>query len=303
MAPAQSTGERVEERARAKVNLYLHVVGRRPDGYHLLDSLVAFADLHDHVAAEPAAGITLGLDGPFAAALAGGDAEPDNLVLRAARALAAHPAGGRAAPPGARLTLTKTLPVAAGIGGGSADAAATLRALVRLWRLGIADADLRTIAVRLGADVPVCLMGRSSLMGGIGEHVTPVGALPSVPAVLANPGRPLPTPAVFAGRDGPFSRPADLPNNIATVDALLDFLLTTRNDLAASATALVPEIGPLLAALAGQPGCRLARMTGSGATVFGLFDRMPDAAQAAAMISRAMPRAWVAATRLGGDTV
>ena len=186
-------------RARAKVNLYLQVTGKRPDGYHELDSLMVFPDVGDELSLERATELSLEVDGPFAAAL---EAEgPDNLVLRAARALGALAGGGQ----GARLRLTKNLPVAAGIGGGSADAAAALRGLVRLWGLEVPEARLQALALELGADVPPCLESRPVFARGIGEILTPAPSLPPFWMVLVNPGVPVQTPAVFKARQGAFS--------------------------------------------------------------------------------------------------
>jgi 4-diphosphocytidyl-2-C-methyl-D-erythritol kinase len=271
----------VREAAPAKVNLYLHVTGRRPDGYHLLDSLVVFAGASDLVEAAPAAGLTLDLRGPGGAALA---EEPDNLVLRAARALAA--AAGL--EPRAALTLEKRLPVAAGLGGGSADAAATLRALSGLWGLGWPATRLRELAAGLGADVPVCVEGRPARMGGIGEVLGPAPVLPGYGLLLANPGLPLPTPAVFRARQGGFSEPATMPARLADAEALAAWLRPLANDLEVAAIALCPAVAEVLGAIAAQPGCLLARMSGSGATCFGLFPS-PDAAARAAGL---LPAAW-----------
>ncbi|MGE0723348.1 MAG: 4-(cytidine 5'-diphospho)-2-C-methyl-D-erythritol kinase [Alphaproteobacteria bacterium] len=279
----------VREAAPAKVNLYLHVVGRRADGYHLVDSLVAFAAIGDSIEAKPAPGLSLAIDGPFA-----GDAPADgtNLVLAAAERLRAAAGGG-----GAAIRLTKRLPVAAGIGGGSADAAAALRALRRLWRPrgGI---DLRPLAGAIGADVPMCLARRPARIAGIGEVVTPVPAFPMLPAVLVNPGVPLATADVFRGRAGTFGAPA--PALPAWRDAadLVAWLEPLRNDLTETAVRLVPAVGEALRALAGAEGCRLARMSGSGATCLGLFDTMRAARLAARRIRRHQPRWWVKSTTL-----
>ncbi len=213
----------VVETAPAKVNLYLHVTGRRADGYHLLDSLVVFAGDGDRIEVSEASGFRLQVTGPFADEVPAGD---DNLVLRAARALAqaadaagdtnANAAGIRVA--GAAIRLDKRLPVASGIGGGSADAAATLRALVRLWRLDLEPAALASLALALGADVPMCLAGRPSFVAGVGEEITPAPGLPGFALLLVNPRIPLATPKVFAGRSGPFSPPgrfADPPADAA----------------------------------------------------------------------------------------
>jgi 4-diphosphocytidyl-2-C-methyl-D-erythritol kinase len=268
--------------APAKVNLALHVLGRRDDGYHLLDSLVVFADVGDMLHAASAASLTLHLAGPFAAALADG---ADNLVLRAARALAA----ARGVGAGAHLTLEKHLPVASGIGGGSADAAAALRLLARLWGVAAADAAL---ALTLGADVPVCLAGRSARMGGIGEVLSAAPSLPACGLVLVNPGVAVATPAVFRARGGAFSGPLDLPAaGWADAAALAADMARLRNDLEAPAVALAPPVGDVLAALRGVPEVMLARMSGSVATCFGLCASAAAARTAAARLAR--PGWWV----------
>jgi 4-diphosphocytidyl-2-C-methyl-D-erythritol kinase len=271
----------VIEAAPAKVNLYLHVTGRRADGYHLLDSLVVFAAAADRLRAAPAAGLSLILTGPEAAGLR---QQPDNLVLAAARALAA--AAGR--PAQAALCLDKRLPVAAGIGGGSADAAATLRALSRLWSLRLDAAALAQVALGLGADVPACLAARPCRMGGIGEVLAPAPRIPPCGIVLANPRLALPTPAVFHARRGDFSPPARLPEGWADVAAMARDLAGLRNDLEPAAIALCPAIAEVLATLRALPGCLLARMSGSGATCFAL---MPDA-EAARRAAALLPEVW-----------
>ena len=281
----------VRRRAWAKVNLSLHVVGRRADGFHELDSLVVFAGVGDDLTAAPADDITLTVDGPYAAALdAAGDGS-DNLVMRAARALQSRV--GRAA--GADLRLTKSLPVAAGIGGGSADAAAALHALVELWGLNVPEAELTAIAVDLGADVPACLAGRPSFVGGIGERIDLAPALPPAWLVLVNPGVPLPTAAVFAAREGPFSHPLRWHDPIADPAMLARRLGDCRNDLEPAARRLAPEIGDVLARVSGTEGCLLARMSGSGATCFGLYAEQDDATRAAEALRREQPKWWVQA--------
>ena len=272
------------EAAPAKVNLFLHVVGRRADGYHLLDSLAVFPAVGDTVRAVPADGLTLVLAGPFGNAL---QTEADNLVLRAARWLAAA-TGVRA---GAALTLEKRLPVASGIGGGSADAAAALRVLARLWGVAPAAEALHALALRLGADVPVCLASRPARMGGVGEVLSPAPDLPAFGMVLVNPGVAVSTPAVFRARAGAFSAAAALPAAWADAAAIARDLAALGNDLQAPAVALQPVIGVVLAALAAAPGCRLARMSGSGATCFGLFDDAAAATAAASGLRR--PGWWV----------
>ena len=280
--------EPLEEQAPAKVNLDLRVTGRRPDGYHELDSIVAFTAWADRLTFARDRELTLELSGPFAPALAG---QSDNLVLRAARRLADH-AG---CPPQVRITLDKRIPVAAGLGGGSADAAATLRGLCRLWQLELTLADLLPLAVELGADVPVCLRSRPARMRGIGERLEPI-ELPALDLVLANPNRAVATAQVFGGLGtlAPACAP-DGPIPTARAD-LLAWLRTRGNDLEAPARRLVPPIAEVIEALRAQPGCRLARMSGSGATCFGVFDDAPTAARAARNMRKARPGWWVVST-------
>lgn len=276
---------RIEAFAAAKLNLSLHVTGRRADGYHLLDSLVAFADVGDMVRAEAADITSLTVTGPQGAGLTAGD---DNLVLRAARLVP----GARA-----RITLDKVLPVASGIGGGSADAAATLRALCGLYGVPLPSASA---VLGLGADVPVCLEGRACRMTGVGEGVTPLAQpLPPVAVVLVNPGVAVATPAVFQAldrRDNP-PMPSALPA-LRDLPALVAFLRQTRNDLEPAAIRLAPVIAQAGSALAAQPGCALARMSGSGATCFGLFQDAAQAEAAAAALRLAQPGWWIATATL-----
>ncbi len=271
----------MQEAARAKVNLHLHVVGRRPDGYHLLDSLAVFPGAADLLSARPAPALTLQIEGPFGAGLA---AEPDNLVLRAARALAQ----ATGVTTGAALVLDKRLPVASGIGGGSADAAATIRLLSRLWGAALPPARALALAAGLGADVPVCLGQRPARMGGIGEVLGPAPALPAYGMALLNPGVAVSTPAVFRARDPGFSPPAILPPAWPDAAAMAHDLARLSNDLEAAALALAPPIATALAWLRARPGCLLARMSGSGATCFGLFADAPAAQRAVA----SLPAGW-----------
>lgn len=277
--------------APAKINLFLHVLGRQADGYHRLDSLIAFAELGDRVDVAPAADLTLAIDGAFAPGLSTGE---DNLVLRAARALSA--AAGRHVP-GAAIRLTKNLPVASGIGGGSSDAAATLKALEALWRLDLGDAALARLGLALGADVPVCLLGETARVAGIGESLSPAGALPPFGVVLANPAVPVPTAAVFKALRGRYSGPAGEAPATASAREFAAWLGRCGNDLAAPAIEIAPIIGEVLAALGATGECLLARLSGSGATCFALY---PDdhAAEAATRVIRAAhPGWWAAATR------
>lgn len=276
----------VSETARAKINLCLHVTSQRADGYHLLDSLVVFADIGDRITCTPADGLSLTITGPEGAGLT---ADEDNLVLRAASTFGAAQ--------GAAITLDKRLPVASGIGGGSADAATTLLALSKLWRAGLPEAGA---VLRLGADVPVCLAGHPARMRGVGEVVSPLPhPLPAAHLVLVNPRVHVSTPTIFKGlarKDNP-PMAADLPR-LKSLPELAAFLMMQRNDLEAPAMAAEPVIGAVKAALGGQVGCHLARMSGSGATCFGLFADPLSAAAAAHAIRQAHPNWWVEAAAM-----
>ena len=267
--------------AHAKVNLWLNVVGRRPDGYHLLDSLVAFVDLADTLDVRPSDRLSLELAGPQAAGLT---ADPDNLVLKAARLLAAR-AG---VAPRAAIRLGKHIPVAAGLGGGSADAAAALRALTELWRVALPEEELFDLAASLGADVPMCLAGRTALVSGIGERLQPAPALPPAAILLVNPGAPLPTRDVFEARRGPFSTAVPVTQPWHDLPELVTALVRRSNDLSDAAISLRPAIAEVLTFLHNSRGARYAAMSGSGATCFALYDSL-DAAQRA---SASMPPAW-----------
>ena len=270
----------ITEFAPAKINLALHVTGQRSDGYHLLDSLVVFAGVGDRVTVAPADDLTLQITGTHGAGLS----VEDNLVLRAARAF------GSAR--GALITLDKVLPVSSGIGGGSADAAATLRALAALWRVAL---PMAADVLAIGADVPVCLAGRPARMTGIGEGVTAVPALPPLWLVLVNPMVSVSTPVVFKAltRKENAPLPRDIPR-LKSVAETAAWLMMQRNDLEAPAMASLPVIGTVKAALSSQQGCLLARMSGSGATCFGLFADPLSAAAAARAIRAVQPAWWVA---------
>ncbi|MGX1740861.1 4-(cytidine 5'-diphospho)-2-C-methyl-D-erythritol kinase [Bosea sp. NPDC055353] len=290
MAPPLTT------RARAKVNLDLRVLGRRADGYHELESLVAFAGVGDTLSLDPGADLSLTLAGPRSEGLAVDDG---NLVLRAARALAVARPGLRLG----RFHLVKRLPVASGIGGGSADAAAALRLLARLNGIAPGDPVLREVATQVGADVSVCLDSRARLMAGIGEKLGPVLRLPPLFAVLVNPGVGVETVAVFRAlglKPGEAVSEARGHNLAVPASAsdLLGQLATTSNDLAAPAQRGAPVIGEVLDRLAALPGCRLARMSGSGATCFALFDDCASSAAAAKALQRERPGWWVKPTLL-----
>jgi 4-diphosphocytidyl-2-C-methyl-D-erythritol kinase len=290
------------EPAQAKINLFLHVTGKREDGYHTLDSLVCFADIGDTLRARlrDDATLTLAITGPMADALDEGPPR-DNLVMRAATLLQEKYHVTR----GAELILEKNLPVASGIGGGSADAAAALRVLCKLWQLDVPTTDLADIALMLGADVPVCLTGGTVLMQGIGEQLTPLAPLPGFSLVLVNPGKAVSTPAIFNARDGDFTEANLWPttSGFGDVTSLADALRDCRNDLTLPAITLLPEICDVLDALARADGCLLARMSGSGATCFGLYPDADLADTAAAAIARANPDWWVQSCKFAGSPV
>ncbi len=278
--------------APAKLNLHLHVGPPRADGRHPLESLAVFADVGDWLRIAPSDGLSLDIEGPFAAGL---HAEPDNLVLRAAHVLAKE--AGLA--PRAQLVLEKNLPIASGIGGGSADAAAALRGLVRLWDLSLTQNDLERLAASLGADVPVCVASRTAFMTGAGEITAPVESA-GLHAVLVNPGEPLSTGGVYRAFDtlglgAGYAEDAPPPAG----SDLLDWLQRRRNDLELPAIHLCLAVGKVLAALAASPDCALARMSGSGATCFALTKDGPASQRLAADLRPRQPNWWIAPAALG----
>lgn len=274
------------ETAYAKINLALHVRRRRADGYHDLETLFAFCADGDELAVEPADDLSLTIEGPFGAALS---ADEDNLVLRAARAL--QRAAGTAQ--GASIRLDKRLPIASGIGGGSADAAAALRLLTRLWGVDLPRSALHDIAAGLGADVPACLVSRSCRGEGVGDALDRLDdtALRGLPVLLVNPRVPVQTGPVFRGWDGVDRGPLDTGDPLAAA-------LAGRNDLQAPAIAMQPVIADTISALAAMPGRTFARMSGSGATCFALFGTGEDRDLAHAAIENRFPDWWTLATLL-----
>lgn len=284
-------------RARAKVNLTLRIIGRRADGYHELESLVAFAGVGDTLTLEPGEALSLAISGPRGAGLSA----EDNLVLRAARALSDACPGLRLG----RFHLVKRLPVASGIGGGSADAAAALRLLARLNGLSLSEPEVMSVAAKTGADVPVCLDSRARVMAGIGERLGPLLRLPPLFAVLVNPGVPIETAAVFRelglAKGASLSPPgegAKLHDAGGSAKSLIPQLSCSGNDLEAPALRVAPVLPSVLERLAALPGCRLARMSGSGATCFALFDDCRQSAAAARLLSAERPDWWVKPTVL-----
>lgn len=287
--------------APAKINLMLHVNGLREDGYHTLESLAAFADIGDAVNIHPATDFSFEITGRQAKGFSAKECDPSpnssNLAVRAAWLAARefqknlHVA----------ITLEKELPLASGIGGGTADAAAVLWGLMEFWRLPRAPDMGRHFMGELGADFPVCFLCQPAWMGGAGEDLSPLD-LPEIPVVLVNPLKSCPTRDVFLHRAGPYTAPLFTageapPRSLAQGD-LLALLRRTRNDLTESAIGLVPEIGNILNALERKNGCLLARMSGSGATCFGLFAAPDNAAYAAAKITEENPDWWVRAGTL-----
>ncbi|HET7804451.1 MAG TPA: 4-(cytidine 5'-diphospho)-2-C-methyl-D-erythritol kinase [Pseudolabrys sp.] len=281
----------LSERAFAKINLTLRVLGRRTDGYHELESLVAFADVADTVTLEPGPADGLEMSGPFA-----GKSGPidDNLVLKSLAELRRRVSGLK----GGRFRLEKYLPVAAGIGGGSADAAAALRLLARANGIALDDSRLMAAAQAVGADVPVCVDSRPRIMRGIGEVLSAPLDLPSIPAVLVNPGVALVTREVF-GKFKSAHAGSGLAGVPANGSALIEFLKQQGNDLTDAATACAPVVGDVLAALRSAPGSALVRMSGSGATCFALFGSRGEAEAAARRLGTEHGNWWVQAASIG----
>jgi 4-diphosphocytidyl-2-C-methyl-D-erythritol kinase len=274
--------------APAKINLYLQVTGRREDGYHLLDSLVAFTNIGDSLRLEPAETFSFELEGPMASSLASLPIE-DNLAVKAVYALARE----LDRPPAVKLTLVKNLPPASGIGGGSSDAATALRLLGGHWSRPPSDPLLRQIAESLGQDVPCCLDAVTCYFRDVGNVTDPGPDLPHTDIVLVNPNKALPTSAVYKAREGAFAAPARLERDPKSNVELAGMLHQRSNGLTEAACRLLPEIKDVLAALAASPSCQIARMSGSGATCFGLYPNRSAARQAASHLYKEHPDWWV----------
>lgn len=283
--------EQIAEFAPAKINLSLQVTGRRNDGYHLLKSLVVFASVGDRLLFKPASDFSLKVTGPFGGYLVGvADNPEDNLVLKTGRKLQKLLGVDKAAT----VTLEKNLPVASGIGGGSADAAATLRGLMRLWRIELDHiTDLHDLALQVGADVPVCLQGTCSWMEGVGELVKPGPELPDLYCVLINPGCPVSTPHIFRTLNGQYSQALPGPGPECSMLDLLGYLNESGNDLAKPAMRLEPVIVESIRALKDRTGCLFASMSGSGATCYGLYESRHAAENAAVEIGQTNKEWWV----------
>ncbi|WP_135080588.1 4-(cytidine 5'-diphospho)-2-C-methyl-D-erythritol kinase [Terasakiella sp. SH-1] len=272
--------------AYAKVNLYLHVTGKRSNGYHELDSLIAFAQTGDVLTFEPADTLSLSITGEMAPYLDGG--QDDNLVMRAAQGLQKL----CKIEAGAKITLDKRLPVAAGIGGGSGDAATALKGLCQLWNVFPDPVGMEELALSLGADVPICMKAHANHVAGIGEKITPLPPLPECWMVLVNPMVAVSTPAVFKARTGGFSPSSPMVGEY-DLKGFYKGLAERHNDLMAPAITIAPQIQDVLVALEGQEECRLARMSGSGATCFALFDTERQAQQAQKGLKSAYPEWWI----------
>ncbi|MBH64026.1 MAG: 4-(cytidine 5'-diphospho)-2-C-methyl-D-erythritol kinase [Alphaproteobacteria bacterium] len=286
-------GKVVRCRAPAKINLYLHVLGRRSDGYHDIDSLIVFAGVSDQVSVSRSQRPGLRMAGPFAHDMETMD-WANNLVVVAARALSE--VCGES--PSVALSLQKNLPVAAGLGGGSSDAAATLRALAELWTLDISDEQLRAVAEGLGADVPACLAQNPVAISGRGEIITQAPKLPAAWLVLANPGIPLVTAEVFRWFSPTGSQAAPLKEAPKDLGAMVEALARRSNDLEQPAITLVPQIAEVIEMLSTSEGCMLARMSGSGATCFGIFSDEASADAAAESIGNEQDTWWVSSVQM-----
>ncbi len=278
--------------AAAKINLTLEVTGRRSDGYHTLESLVAFTDIEDHLTFSPASEVALDVRGPEASALTG---DESNLAVKAARLVQRH----LNTTDGVAIALEKRIPLAAGLGGGSADAAATVDACMTLWAKNDQPAPSDdALAFELGADVPVCRFGQAAMMRGIGEQVSGPVQLPPAWVLLANPGVSVPTKDVFAAFPGDFcTGTADIPD-LSDFSALIEFLRVRQNSLTGAAISIAPDIGRTLAALGDLKNCAAARMSGSGATCFGLFASQADADHGATVLADAYPAWWIRVSAL-----
>lgn len=288
--------------APAKINLYLHVTGRRDDGYHLLDSLMVFADVADQITISPASRLSLAIEGPYANAFTAADRDDTpasrNLVVRAAYACASH----FDRPLNFRITLSKNMPLASGIGGGSADAAATIWGLIRFWGLKVPPLHtLMPLLLGLGADVPACYLCQGVHVSGIGEGLSIQEHLPEWSGLLVNPRQSCPTPDVFriykeSGQA--FSNPVSLPDDMSDRHAFLSFLKDQRNDLEIFAAEKLPVLRDVLAALKQSEDVQLVRMSGSGATMFALYPTVEASQRAAESIQTAHPSWWVRACTL-----
>ncbi len=285
--------------APAKVNLFLHLTRKRRDGYHELQSLISFADIGDYVTIEPAQSFSFHVTGDFADSFLDNEQSShldcSNLVVKATRALSQI--SNKALK--ARITLTKDLPLAAGLGGGSSDAAATIWGLMQFWGIKSDEPYLLPLMTKLGADVPVCLNCQNSVVEGIGEILTPAPEIEEIPILIVNPLISCPTKDIFLHHNGIFKEKIKIPDYFSSIFDYVDFLKSTDNDLYMPASKLVPEIGNIINALETQNSCLLARMTGSGASCFALFENIEQAKQAKQAIIDENPDWWAKTGWLG----
>lgn len=273
--------------APAKLNLFLHVRGRRRDGYHLLESLVAFADVGDSLEIEEAESFSFEISGPFSKSFEKqtGYADDQNLVVRSARLLSQIV--GK--PLSLKIKLIKNLPLSSGLGGGSSDAAACIWGLQNFWGLSKNEAYIAPLLLKLGADVPVCYACEPQIMRGIGEDLSPAPVMPEIPILIVNPNKPCNTKDVFSFYDQAYSDVISVPKHFSDLYHLIDFLRTTRNDLYEPALHIVPEIKNVLHSLDSQDGSLFSRMSGSGASCFGLFESAEHCDNAAQQIQNENP--------------
>ncbi len=296
---SKSLTKRLTLFAPAKINLYLHVTGRLDNGYHTLDSLVGFADIGDKITIEPANNFTLEINGAYAndfgAKEHDASSHSSNLVVQAVWALS-HLVQKI---PDIRITLTKNLPLASGLGGGSSDAAAVIRGLLQWWGISPETHNLLPLMSALGADVPACLHCKAVRMRGIGEILDPAPSMCKVAILLVNPGKNCPTADIFTHYDAPFKEPISLPETLDNFEDLIEFLKAQSNDLEEIALQKIPDIEHVIKTLTTQEGCALSRMSGSGASVFGLFENEEQAKKAAATLSNQNSDWWVKSGYLG----
>lgn len=278
--------------APAKINLFLHITGKRTDGYHLVESLVAFCEFGDEITFETCGPLSLAIEGEYAPLLI--EDTHHNLVMRAATELRFRSGCNE----GAKIQLTKNIPIAAGLGGGSSDAGATIEGLCKLWKIYGIDDIKKNIAIVLGADVPMCIKPQTSFVQGIGEKTSPVSMDFDLYAVLVNPNIPLLTKDVFRAFDQGYAQSTPCPQSFKNLDTLISFLAQKNNSLAAPAQKLVPDIEQMQQALSATLGCKLTRMTGSGATCFGLYAEEGHAQAACEEIKATFPNWWAIATKL-----
>lgn len=294
-APSQS----LQIFAPAKVNLFLHVTGKRNDGFHLLDSLITFADIGDIIDLTPSEGFTFDIQGPFAGSFSNAEKSPlpdsKNLLVKAARMLARHTNNA----PSFSIVLHKNIPLGAGLGGGSADAAAILWGLCRYWKITPDMNTLKDMMMQLGADVPVCFESQTRFIAGAGEKLGDTVSIPELYAVLIHPAKRCDTKTIFKTYNKPFASPVDRVTGFSDQNACLAFLKTTQNMLLTSAVKHVPEIQNCLAQLEDSQGCLIARMSGSGSSCFGIYDNQEDTKAAQKTLQETNPDWWVKSTTLG----